>query len=239
MDNSPLGKLPPELRNHIYQYVMLSADGIIINKNDKGAVSLDNVDLALTTLCRQSRLETEGLIQTNTVTITLDLLDGWRGAVEKFEAYQVKELMELERWARKAGAMGLLATAPKVVVDLGCGEYLHAQGSNFAGCWSEIIHHRFGLLGQDSLLLPRVRNLEVRMRLELGDAFTLQYCFPYGTDDRDATRQAVEKCFKAAERAVAAAYGTWAYEKLFQAALISMHKTLAVTILSRDKRRDL
>jgi hypothetical protein len=163
-----------------------------------------------------------GLINQNDITLDTDLVEGCHGYDKSgdFDKYQLQRVVELERFLKKTGAMDTLAAAPKGTILLGMA-YLDEIGEsrNFGNFWHDVAERRYGLLGHESVLLPHLSNIEVRLLVTTREwDFAEEYLFLYGTD-KEATIEALQQC---CDTVTADPWTDWSVSKLTSSYLLDL-----------------
>ncbi|KAK3069851.1 hypothetical protein LTR53_011487 [Teratosphaeriaceae sp. CCFEE 6253] len=180
MENSPLGKLPAELRNRIYKHALQVQGGVIV---DAGPQSHVRGGLpALPWLCRQLKNETFKMmwsVNDFIIRVTANNLPGRMGHFDN-----TRVVIDV---ARCLAAMGHhnVKRAASLTLDLGvC--HVHCSKTRFKEIWKALTEERKGLV------MPlRMWPINVDVVAEVYDMGSdemvdrvIRYSFPYGRNRR-------------------------------------------------------
>ena len=111
MEGSTFGRLPPELRNRIYHFVLVQ-DGLVTIHFDSKATLVDTTGdtnlLALTQTCQSIRQESRGILYgRNHFRFVLGRRPDITDDGDRFRGEQIRAADQLERWAREMGEQTL------------------------------------------------------------------------------------------------------------------------------------
>ncbi|KAK4965487.1 hypothetical protein LTR42_012243 [Elasticomyces elasticus] len=170
MENSPLKKLPAELRNSIYELALWQSGGISIGliQTPQGFRWRSKAP-ALPSVCRQLRRETvEMFYSINRFTIRTKFIEAYEGyhAGTEEDDIVITRVIDVARCLR---AIGHERVKRAQGVSLHIGRYLGDDAFlDFQDYWDELTNSNYSMLGLKGVILP-IRPFDVEFTLVLSD----------------------------------------------------------------------